>query len=79
MSYIDEDVYEEVTKPRIASAYNPLLGVIQNWRKKRHSLKQLAAMEWKDFTMDEVIDKVSGLCANLDGKLQDQPFMFGKK
>ncbi|XP_059619699.1 metaxin-2 [Phlebotomus argentipes] len=77
VSYMDEDVFENVTKPRTASAYNYLLGIIQNWRKKRHALKQLEVMQWNDFTMEEVIDKVSTLCSNLDAKLGDKPFMYG--
>ncbi|XP_055695429.1 metaxin-2-like [Lutzomyia longipalpis] len=79
ISYMDEDVYENVTKPRTASAYNPLLGVIQNWRKKRHALKQLDAMDWKDLTMEEVVEKVATCCNTLDSKLGDKPFMFGDK
>uniref|UniRef100_A0A6B2EB33 Putative mitochondrial outer membrane protein n=1 Tax=Phlebotomus kandelakii TaxID=1109342 RepID=A0A6B2EB33_9DIPT len=77
VSYLDEDVFEEVTKPRTASAYNYLLGVIQCWRKRRHALKQLEAMEWKDFTMDDVIEKVSKCCYTLDNKLGEKPFIFG--
>ncbi|GAB0088726.1 metaxin-2 [Sergentomyia squamirostris] len=79
VSYMDEDVFEEVTKIRTASAYNYILGIIQNWRKRRHAEKQLDVMKWKELTMEEVLGKISTCCQTLEAKLGDNPYMFGKK
>ncbi|CAO1414149.1 unnamed protein product [Diamesa serratosioi] len=77
ISWIDEKVLKEITYKRNGSVYPFPLNYIQNWRKRFVVLKQLSFYDWKNLTLDEVIEKVDKLCQSLSDKLGDKDYFFG--
>lgn len=77
ISWIDEKVLKEITYKRNGSVYPFPLNYIQNWRKRFVVLKQLSFYDWKNLTLEEVIEKVDKLCQSLSDKLGDKDYFFG--
>lgn len=78
VSFVDKDVYNQVTYERIASVYPKLLGIIQNYRKKRSVMKQLDLVKYSSMQPDEVMDKVDHCCSILEARLENQTYMCGE-
>lgn len=78
-TFVDTQVYETVTKDRISTAYPYLLGIVQNFRKRRQVKKILELNSFKDMTEAQVLQKVNQCCDILDKKVQDQPYIYGDK
>lgn len=77
--FCDEEVFERVTKPRIAMAYPYLLGKIECFRKKRQVMKILEVNSYKDISEVQVLQKVDNLCNILEKKLEQNSFLYGDK
>lgn len=79
ITFVDDKVYEAVTKPRIATAYPFLLGMVQSFRKRRQVLKILELNSFKNLSEVQVLQKVDQCCDILENKLMGQPFLCGDK
>ena len=79
ISFKCDDVFETVTKPRIAMAYPYLLGKVQCFRKRRQVMNILKFNSFLDLTGAQVMQKVDQCCSILEGKLQDHQFLYGDK
>lgn len=79
LSFADDNVFEQVTKPRISTAYPYLLGVAQSYLKRRKVMKILALNSYKDMPLEQVMQKVDQCCKMMEEKLQDSPYVFGDK
>lgn len=79
IAFADENVFENVTKPRISAAYPPLLGMVQCYLKRRKVMKILSLNSYKDLTQQEVLSKVTHCCQIMEEKLQDNLYLFGDK
>lgn len=77
MSWVDEEVLDNVTKPRNGVVFPWPLNMIQNWRKRRHFLKLLDTYEWKNIGMDQVIEKVAKCCESLSDLLGSKAYFYG--
>ena len=54
VTWMDESILNEVTRPRHGSVYPWPLNNIMNWQKRRQAGKKLKALGWHKKTMDEV-------------------------
>jgi metaxin len=77
ISWIDKKVLEEITYPRNGSVFPWPLNHIQNFRKRRHVLKQLDLFDWKNLSIDEVQDQVDKCCNMLSVQLAENSFFYG--
>jgi metaxin len=77
ITWIDETVYNQITKSRYGSVYAFPLNIIQTWRKLYSIKKQLSFYDWEKLTFEEVVDKVDKLCESLVLKLGDKDYFFG--
>lgn len=78
ITWIDENVYNQITKKRYGSVYAFPLNHIQTWRKLYSVKKQLNFYDWEKLTFEEVVDKVDKLCESLVLKLGDKQYFFGE-
>jgi metaxin len=78
ISFVDKKVLAEVTNPRNGSVFPWPLNHIQNYRKKRHVLKQLDLFDWKSLTMEEVEEQVGKCCNILSVQLAKNDYFFGE-
>ncbi|XP_055908171.1 metaxin-2 [Eupeodes corollae] len=79
ISFLDNEVYRTVTQPRNGCVFPWPLNTIQNFKKRRHVLKQLKVYQWSDMNLEEVLEKVVKCCETLTSKLEEStgPFFFG--
>lgn len=77
MTFRNDEVYENVTKPRISVAYPYILGKVACFRKRRQVLKILELNSFTD--LDQVFDKVEQCCEILKVKLEENKFVCGDK
>lgn len=79
ISFMDDAVFEKVTKPRIAIAYPYILGMVECFRKRRQVLKILEVNTFKDLPEQDVLDKIDICCDMLEKKLDGQLYLYGEK
>lgn len=79
VTFMNDEVYETITKPRISAAYPYLLGRIQSFRKRKQVLKLLEVNSYKNLSMSQVLDKVDQCCSILQQKLANKPYLYGDK
>lgn len=79
ISFMDDAVFEQVTKPRIEIAYPYILGKIECFRKRRQVLKILEVNRFKDIPVRDVLEKVDNLCDILKKKLGDHLYLCGEQ
>lgn len=75
ISFMDEVVFEKVTKPRISVAYPALLGKVQCFWKRRQVKKLLELNSFTDLKI--VLQKVDQICDLLEKKLQEDLYLYG--
>lgn len=79
IGFMDEEVFEKVTKPRISVAYPYLLAKVECWRKRRQVMKILELNSFKDIKVGQVLQKVDQCCDILEKKLEDKDYLCGSK
>lgn len=77
--FMDDQVFEQVTKTRIEIAYPYILGKIECYRKRRQMLKILEVNSFKDMPAEDVLEKVDNLCDILEKKLESNLYLCGEK
>lgn len=79
ISWINSTILNEVTIPRFGSVFPWPLKHVLSYRKKREVIKKLAALGWKDKTLDEVYTAVDNCCQALSERLDTQTYFFNNK
>uniref|UniRef100_A0A0K8WHB5 Metaxin-2 n=2 Tax=Bactrocera latifrons TaxID=174628 RepID=A0A0K8WHB5_BACLA len=73
ISFVNKTVYEKVTSPRNGCVFPWPLNLIQNFSKRRNTLRLLKVYQWNDMTIEDVIEKVEKCCETLTLKLEESP------
>jgi len=75
--WIDDGVYNNLTKPRYGSPYNfPLRGLVP-WITRRKVKAQLGALKWAQRNSTEVFREVETCLMALSERLGDSEYFFG--
>lgn len=79
LTFVDEIVWNEVTKTRCGSSFSWPLSVIIPRMKRQQYWKILKANGWAIKTRHQIWEAVKGCCSTLSEKLGEQEYFFGDK
>lgn len=79
MNWVDKKNLNQVTYVRNGSVYPWPLNYIQNWRKKRHFLRLLDVYGWRNYQLDDVLEKARKCLETLSEKLGNKQYFYGDK
>ncbi|CAG0882757.1 unnamed protein product [Darwinula stevensoni] len=79
ISWVDDLIYEEVTKPRYGSVFPWPLNKVIPWQRKRQMVKRLSHLGWGQKTSEQVYQEVDKCCHALSERLgTNQKYFFGR-
>jgi len=76
-TWLDNFVYENVTKHRVGSPYNFPLKVLVPWVTRRQAIGQLKGVKWAEMNIDQVCRQVETCLIALSERLGENEFFFG--
>ena len=76
--WLDNDVYNNYTRPRVGSPYNFPLRSVLPWILRRNAKAQLSALKWSQRQPSEVYREVDTCLYALSERLGEQEYFFGQ-
>jgi len=78
-TWLDNDIYTNLTRHRVGSPYNFPLKSLVPWVSRRKATAQLKGLKWAERKPDEVYKEVETCLIALSERLGDAEFFFGEK
>ncbi|KAK7862975.1 hypothetical protein R5R35_002034 [Gryllus longicercus] len=78
VTWKDDTVFNEVTKPRYGSVFPFPLNRILCWQKQKKNLKRLSMLGWGGKSLEEVYNDIESCCSALSERLGRSLFFFGE-
>jgi len=76
-TWLDDQVYNDITRHRVGSVYNFPLKYLLPWSLRRKVLSQLTALKWGERQPEEVYREVETCLLALSERLGDSEYFFG--
>uniref|UniRef100_A0A0A9WNF4 Metaxin-2 n=1 Tax=Lygus hesperus TaxID=30085 RepID=A0A0A9WNF4_LYGHE len=79
LTWVDDETYSKITKPRYGSVHPFPLNHWLCFSKRRTVLKKLSALGWANKSLESVYEEVEKGCSALSDRLEKSRFFFGEQ